>query len=313
MVDMLSAGQIAQARANVAPAKPIQLYGVVENGQALLESKLDTDKSGGLDFDELGQLGIGQGKNDRAAFAAVDANGDGQLDLKELQASSLFAPRTLDALLAQQQTGAGFAGWLTAEADANGDGALTLDEFRAIAPPGQTPAPTPAGASPDEVADPAERAFAAADSDGDGEVTAAELAGIMTAHLTPIRLGSAATAQAADLLGLDADSSGGLSKAELAQVSGATSTDVDAVFATVDTDGDGQVTTGELDSEIDAHRSYYEGGPMIAGADGRNDFTPSADQAALFRVMSENLRSLTQQMIAGAAAAQSGVPPALSA
>jgi len=283
------------------------MFGVVEAAQQRAFSKLDTDGDGGVGIDELkGLAGIGGGKNDPAAFAALDGDGDKKLSLRELQASNLFSPATLGGLLTGQSD-QGLADWLVSDGDSDGDGALSLDEFRAVGPAGEFQphvlADGTLSTDPlDQILGKADRAFAAADADQDGKITAEELSAVMSTFGRPLSLASRAT-MAATLMSQDLDASGGLSRAEI----GAASRpwlDTDTAFATLDADGDGEVSAVELEaraSDASADDGETKGGEAKDGRAPPILEVPSGD-LALMRLYGQVANRLVDEMIATARA-----------
>lgn len=309
-VGMSSAGASAaqdtsRSRHGSVSAKPLFEPGfwVVGNAQQRLLETLDLDGDGGLDPDELKALGgLGAGKNGPAGFAAVDRDADGRLNLRELQASKIFSPETLNMLLGQQ-AGNGLAEWLVAQGDGDADGALDRDEFRKIGPEG----------------DLAERAFDAADANGDGLVSAEELPAAMRSFVRAFPSYNP-SAVAADLMRHDADASGGLTRDELAQASETGAVDLNAIFELADANADGALSLAELQAQISQAPEYYSLGvrrlpaalrPIDPRAPDyvdqvRDRLTaaaalepPPPGQEALLRLLRENFARLTEQMIAG--------------
>ena len=303
----------ARAMSRSGAAKPLfpQMFGVVEAAQQRLAAKLDTNGDGGIDRHELQALGgLGGGKNGPAGFAALDGDGDGRLNRYEREAAEVLSLKSLNSLLADS---GGLAGWLIEEGDVDLDGALTLEEFRAVGPTGEWGSRNPDDGAPQLSLNKAERAFAAADVDGDGKVTARELAGVMTGHLRRLPAANAMVV-AGDLLKRDADASGGLSRSELA--GGAK---LDSIFDLVDRDADGEITLAELQAEVSQNGAYYSNGVRFVGPalkpldpaapdylqqvrerlSSIGEFQPTPPgQEALFKLLRENFARLTEQMVA---------------
>lgn len=191
---------------------------------------------------------------------------------------------------------------LFAKADADGDGQLSSDEFLAIGqnlPSSGNNGPPPAHSgvgggrqnfSSDTMgsllslqqsddSDRAAKMFASADSDGDGTLTADELAADMAAHAPPGATGDTA-AMAADLVAkADADGDGLLSSDEFAALkprqggpppggpppsaaSGSettASTDSTTTYDPADTNEDGQVSMSELLASLQTAESSLSG------------------------------------------------------
>ena len=112
-----------------------------------------------------------------AAFAKLDANGDGQLSADEL-ASAIDAAKTTQAAHhhhGHHRHGAGsatdMAQAMLGQADSNGDGALSLDEV--------TQALGGSGSSGDATS--LATAFGKLDANGDGQISADELTAAITA------------------------------------------------------------------------------------------------------------------------------------
>lgn len=306
----LSSAAAAQAQENARPrsssiaAKPLgePIFWVVETAQQALLAKLDLDGDSGLDATELEALGgLGAGKNGSAGFAAADRDGDGRLSLRELRASGVFSPETLNGLLDQQ---AGLAGFVVSEGDADGDGGLSLEEFRKVGPEGVL----------------ADRAFEAADADGDGVVSARELPTVMQSYVRVLPSSSFnAKAVARDLMRHDLDDDGALSGQELAPPAATGAVDLNALFDAADGDGDGLLTLAEIEAQIAQEPDYYDMGarklpdalrPLDPSAPDylervRDRLTAAANldpispgQDALRRLLRENFARLTEQMVA---------------
>lgn len=295
----------SRTKATPPPSKSLfePMFWVVETAQQKLLAKLDLDGDGGLDHQELEALGgLGAGNNGPAGFAAMDRNGDGRLALRELQASGVFSPETLNGLLGQQ-AGNGLAEFLVGEGDADFDGALTLEEFRKTGPEGEL----------------ADRAFEAADANGDGQVTAEELPAVMKSYVRVFNSSFNAAAVAADLMRHDGDADGALSRAELAQATETGAVDLNAVFDLADTDQDGALSLAELQAQTTRDPEYYDMGirrlpdalrPLDPAAPDyldrvRERLTAAANlepiapgQEALRRLLRENFARLTEQMVA---------------
>ncbi len=141
--------------------------------QQRIAARLDADGDGKLTVAELSAIEKqGQGKNGRPAqalFAALEAPAAGKPILPEPPAGGRFGPKTLDALIAQQEAGAGggLAEHLVAAIDQDDDGAFTLTELK-DALPGKSGYAEGRGAQ-------AERAFDRLDADKDGKVSIDEL------------------------------------------------------------------------------------------------------------------------------------------
>jgi len=291
-------------RAGVDAKNPngLRVFGVGEAAQQRAFSKLDADGDGGVTTEELkGLAGLGGGKNDPAAFAALDSDGDGKLAFRELQASQIFSPSTLGDLLGAQ-SGQGLAGWLASEGDSDGDGALSLDEFRAVGPSGEYEPHVLADGSLsqdplDQILGKADRAFAAADADQDGKVTAEELGAVMTAFGRQLSAASHAT-MAVTLMSQDLDASGGLSKAEIGDASKPW-LDTDSAFATLDADGDGELSAAELEAR--ASDASADDGEATDGRTPPMVEVPPGD-LALMRLFGQVANRLVDEMIATARA-----------
>ncbi|KQY27506.1 calcium-binding protein [Caulobacter sp. Root1455] len=147
-------------------------------------------------------------QSDRAAsmFADADADGDGTVTSDELAtAMAAHAPTDLPA---DAPGAADMASDMLAKGDADGDGALSLSEFQAMKPPqggmggphgagGPPPGPPPSD-SADAGGSSTSASTDAADLNGDGVVTADELAQTLTSAVD--QLGSDVSTDAADLM-----------------------------------------------------------------------------------------------------------------
>jgi Ca2+-binding EF-hand superfamily protein len=140
-------------------------------------------------------------QSDRAAsmFADADADGDGAVTSDELAtAMAAHAPADLPS---DAPSAADMASGMLANGDSDGDGSLSLSEFQAMKPtqggmggPHGAGGPPPSGASDDSggaSTDPA-------DLNGDGVVSAAELAQTLTSATD--QLGSDISSDASDLM-----------------------------------------------------------------------------------------------------------------
>lgn len=253
-----------------------------------LMSKIDTDQSGGVNDTEL------QGLLDKVAqktgtqlsasdvLTQFDADGNGQLSSDELgktMQSILPPPSTMD--FAQQRASGsssadgtadtGEAGDdLFAKVDADGDNAISATELQALleAMSGGTASQT--GVSSDD-------AFAALDTDGDGSLTQAEFdagrpagqgghgggVGGPGGMPPPPPAGAAqgsdnSTASAQDdALDTNGDGVVSLSERLAGQTSSVQQDAVAALFQSIDTDGDQQISSSESSAFIQALSSAY--------------------------------------------------------
>ena len=128
---------------------------------------------------------------DRAAamVGEADANGDGAVTADEL--SSAMAAKAPKDLPADAPAASDMAAKMLADGDANGDGTLSLSEFSAMKPHGPPPA---AGSGGDQTA--SAPSTDAADLNGDGVVSAAELLKSLSSAAT--HLGADVSSSAAD-------------------------------------------------------------------------------------------------------------------
>lgn len=183
-------------------------------------------------------------------FSRIDSDGDGSVTKTEL--TSHFSSASMSTLLSAQETSqADMVDKLMGAADADGDGALTSEEFAAAAPkrgPGGAGGPPPGGPPPggpppgggagktEESSSSASQLLSALDTDGDGVLSAEELAAAF---------GSTASSDA------DSDEEVTESKASTAQAASASQTLKDAIAALIskgDEDDDGALSEGELTS-----------------------------------------------------------------
>lgn len=251
-----------------------------------LMAKIDTDQSGGVNGTEL------QGLLDKVAektgtqlsaadvLTQFDADGNGQLSSDELgktMQSILPPPSTMD--FAQQRTssssasadGTGQAGDdLFAKVDTDGDNAISSTELQALleAMSGGTASQT--GVSSDD-------AFATLDTDGDGSLTQAEFDAGRPAGQgghgggiggpggmpPPPPAGAAqdsdsSTASAQDdALDTNGDGVVSLSERLAGQTASVQQDAVAALFQSIDTDGDQQISSSESSAFIQALTSAY--------------------------------------------------------
>jgi Ca2+-binding EF-hand superfamily protein len=146
-------------------------------------------------------------QSDRAAsmFADADADGDGAVTSDELataMAAHAPADRPSDAPSATDM-----ASHMLSSGDSDGDGSLSLSEFQAMKPQGGTggphgaggppPGPPPSGGS-DDSGSSSSASTDPADLNGDGVVSAAELAQTLTSAADS--LGSEISSDASDLM-----------------------------------------------------------------------------------------------------------------
>lgn len=153
----------------------------------------------GFDSDTLASLLSAQ-QTERAAsmFAEADADGDGAVTSDELAtAMAAHAPTDLPA---DAPGASDVAGSMLANGDSDGNGSLSLGEFQAMKPPGgphgaggPPPGPPPSGGS-----DSGDTSTDAADLNGDGVVSAAELAQTLTSASD--QLGSDISSDASNLM-----------------------------------------------------------------------------------------------------------------
>jgi Ca2+-binding EF-hand superfamily protein len=144
-------------------------------------------------------------QTDRAAsmFAGADADGDGAVTSDELAtAMAAHAPADLPS---DAPSATDMASSMLSSGDSDGDGSLSLSEFQAMKPPsggphgagGPPPGPPPSGGSGDSGAS-SSASTDPADLNGDGVVSAAELAQTLTSASD--QLGSDISGDASDLM-----------------------------------------------------------------------------------------------------------------
>ena len=205
----------------------------------------------------------GAGPTDSAAPAAAPTQPAGGPDAAQ------FASKTLASLLSAQEappSNADIAGKIIGVADGDGDGSLSLTEVeKAI------------GADTTSGADPLGQAFAALDTNGDGQIGADELTAALDArqaaqgahhghhghHGHHVHGAQASSSDlAAKILGAaDTDGDGSLSSDELQTALGASSSDgLASAIGKLDTDGDGKLSAAELSAGIDAFRAAHHRG-----------------------------------------------------
>lgn len=295
-----------------------------------LMSKIDTDQSGGVNDTELQGLldKVAQKTGTQLSAADVltqfDADGNGQLSSDELgktMQSILPPPSTMD--FAQQRAsgsssadgtaGTGEAGDdLFAKVDTDGDNAISSTELQALleAMSGGTASQT--GVSSDD-------AFSALDSDGDGSLTQAEFdAGRPTGQGSPgggvggpggmpppppagAAQGSDSSTASTEDDALDTNGDGVVSLSErLAGETASVQQDaVAALFQSIDTDGDQQISSSETSAFIQALSSAYESSTVSTSAQDSTS-TASSPRGELAR-----LADLARQRYAEAANAWS--------
>lgn len=142
-------------------------------------------------------------QSDRAAsmFADADADGDGAVTSDELAtAMAAHAPADLPT---DAPSATDMASSMLSSGDSDGDGSLSLGEFQAMKPGGPhgaggpPPGPPPSGGS-DDSGSSTSASTDAADLNGDGVVSAAELAQTLTSAAD--QLGSDVSSDASDLM-----------------------------------------------------------------------------------------------------------------
>ena len=295
-----------------------------------LMAKIDTDQSGGVNDTEL------QGLLDKVAektgtqlsaadvLTQFDADGNGQLSSDELgktMQSILPPPSTMD--FAQQRTssssasadGTGQAGDdLFAKVDTDGDNAISSTELQALleAMSGGTASQT--GVSSGD-------AFATLDTDGDGSLTQAEFDAGRPAGQgghgggiggpggmpPPPPAGAAqdsdsSTASAQDdALDTNGDGVVSLSERLAGQTASVQQDAVAALFQSIDTDGDQQISSSESSAFIQALTSAYGSSATSSTSAQDGASTASSPRGELM-----HLAELARQRYAEAANAWSG-------
>lgn len=221
-------------------------------------------------------------------FARMDADSDGSVTKAEL--TSHFSTENMSTMLAAQETSAAdIAEKIMGEADADGDGALSADEFAAAAPkrgpggPGGPGGMRGAGGPPPGVgpggAEDAESAatdlLSDLDTDGDGVLSAEELAAAF------------AVTASVSFADADAEGDGSVSESEYAATQAASvSQDIkDAIASLIsegDEDDDGKLSATELTSLFEqrlAERASY--GPPAWMAEGLGAYAASGANTPL--------------------------------
>jgi Ca2+-binding EF-hand superfamily protein len=138
-------------------------------------------------------------QSDRATamFNDADADGDGSVSADEL--ATAMAAHAPEDLPADAPSASDMAAGLLAKGDSDGDGKLSLAEFSAMKPAGHHHhGPPPADAAGDGSSQQASSATDAADLNGDGVVTADELAKTLNSAFD--KLGSDVSSDASSLL-----------------------------------------------------------------------------------------------------------------
>lgn len=198
----------------------------------------DADKDGAVsaaEFSALGKNGGAESARAGALFAALDSDRSGGLSWGELGHSALLSPQGLTAMLSVQEDA--LAAWTLSRADADASGGLSAQEYAATVSPdgahdgaadfarldadgdGSLSAaemagddsrrlylvPVKLGVQPDRVGAGLGAVMALMDEDGDGSLSTRELAGGRVGALDPTRLINLA----------DADGDGQLTRTEL--------------------------------------------------------------------------------------------------
>jgi len=129
-----------------------------------LLKRLDTNGDGGIDVSELQAVAAGSNVDSSELFTSLDANADGSVDPAELESvlrkiagdqQGHHPPKAHNGMQRPDPSE------MFAAADTNGDGVIGKDEFAAMAPPDADASMT------DEI-------FASIDTDGNGSIDEAE-------------------------------------------------------------------------------------------------------------------------------------------
>ncbi|MFT3830685.1 MAG: hypothetical protein QM691_13360 [Opitutaceae bacterium] len=204
-------------------------------------------------------------------FSRIDTNADGQVSADELktdfETTIKKTTAATDAAVATP-TAPDFA-TMIASGDADGDGSLSEVEFTtAMQARHQMPPPPPetSPAGDDETSDTTsiEKAISSIDTDGDGKLSAAELA---AAHLARTE----AAANADDSSVAEDDS------ASATEMSADTSPDFTSLVALVDSDGDGLLSSDELSTLVSDSRRAQQPPPPPPMNPPEQAWAPDAD------------------------------------
>ena len=148
-----------------------------------LISGTDGDHDGALNLAEV-QTALGGNTSDglSAAFAHVDANGDGKLSSDELT-SAIDSARARGQIRPPPPQGSDVAAGILGAVDANGDGSATRDEISNAL----------GGRTSDNAASRLTSAFSRLDANGDGKLTAQEIATAFDAFIAAHQRSASAT------------------------------------------------------------------------------------------------------------------------
>jgi Ca2+-binding EF-hand superfamily protein len=273
--------------------------------QHWIARRLDADSDGSLSPSEAGKLlatktaGELSGAAADARFAELDQSGDGKLQLPELTGSQMFAPDTLQALMAELDLGLTFGSDVALldaarermfeSVDADGSGKLSASELARYG-----------GADPGN--DATRSVMAAIDTNGDGGVSlqeaidtrlletrrmdaaAANRAGAARSVNAPVALAEWMVGQA------DADGDGVLSSAEFDVLRGDHVKSRSGTAEQTDADHDGFISAFELSRGLDgdywsvAARKLDAGpiaDPTVAKLDQDGDGALASDELAV--------------------------------
>lgn len=243
--------------------------------QEKMFEKADSDGSGGIDATELqaalddvsSKTGNSLSTSASDLLTQSDSNGDGVLSSDEMASAmqSVMPPPPSTMEFAQSRSGQGGGGDdLFGKVDTDGDGSISETELQSLmdkmASDGNTSASGDATSASDM--------FAQLDTDGDGALSESEFAagrqqpqdmqamGGMPPPPPPGGMGGASdSASSGSYDQLDTNQDGVVSMAE--RLAGGESTSVTDLFNSIDSDGDGALSSAEVDSFMQQLTEQY--------------------------------------------------------
>lgn len=286
-----------------------------------LFSLVDSDKSGGIDTNELKTLmeqvtkktGVANSNTAADLMTKLDTNGDGSLDGTELHngiTSIVQLPSTMDFAQTRSDSSSSATGKagddLFTKVDANSDGSLSSSEFTALMDKMSASGDANAsGSSSDK--------FASLDTDSDGKLTQSEFdAGRPSGAGGPQGAGgpppgpppTSSSSDSTTYDPLDTNKDGIVSAAEAAagQANGTTDT-MQALLKAIDTDKDGKLSNTEADTFVQQ---------VATAVDTLQKSSSSTDSIDLNQLAQQVLKQYTQ-IAAGSASSSTGSTVSLTA